>query len=165
MAQLVEWSLPTQLSSVRIQSSAKKYIERLLSTILKRRKSRNKRPGMVHLKKSPKLTCGSFRFIFIFLLYSFLEENFRLFRICRIGKTFRIKKLVISHNIQRCKTGGAGGRVTRFGEISPIWQNFKYIWQSFEGSFSNWQNFNLYLEIFLLLDKFFNVVNSQILNK
>ena len=31
--------------------------------------------------------------------------------------------------------------VTRFGEISPIWQNFKTIWQLVEGSISVWQTF------------------------
>ena len=38
--------------------------------------------------------------------------------------------------------------VTRFGEISPLWQNFKSIWLFFQGIFcfgqnfeSNWQNF------------------------
>ena len=45
------------------------------------------------------------------------------------------------------------GSVTRFGEISPLWQNFNYLWKSFEGSFSNWQIFNLFWELFLLLGK------------
>ena len=36
--------------------------------------------------------------------------------------------------------------LSRFGEISPLWQNFKHVRKSFQGSFSNWQNFEL--EIF-----------------
>ena len=31
-------------------------------------------------------------------------------------------------------------RVTRFDEISPLWQNLKSLWQIFEGKFSIWQN-------------------------
>ena len=31
--------------------------------------------------------------------------------------------------------------VTRMGEILPLWQNFKTLWQSFEGLFSIWQTF------------------------
>ena len=29
--------------------------------------------------------------------------------------------------------------VTRFGEISPLWQTLKCLWQFYEGSFSTWQ--------------------------
>ena len=36
--------------------------------------------------------------------------------------------------------------VTRFGEISAFWQNFKNIWQLFEGSISVWQTFEPTLE-------------------
>ena len=30
--------------------------------------------------------------------------------------------------------------VTRFGKISPLWQNFKTLWESLEGLFSIWHN-------------------------
>ena len=30
--------------------------------------------------------------------------------------------------------------MTRFGEISPLWQNLKSLWQFFEGKFSIWQH-------------------------
>ena len=33
------------------------------------------------------------------------------------------------------------GNVTRFGEISPIWQNLLSLWQYFEGIFSIWQSY------------------------
>ena len=29
--------------------------------------------------------------------------------------------------------------LTRFGEITPLWQNLKTLWQYFEGLFSIWQ--------------------------
>ena len=49
------------------------------------------------------------------------------------------------------KPGAAekGISVTRFGEILPLWQNFKSLWLFFEGLFCigqniepNWANFN-----------------------
>ena len=30
--------------------------------------------------------------------------------------------------------------VTRFGEISPLWQKFTSLWTIFDGLFLNWQN-------------------------
>ena len=30
---------------------------------------------------------------------------------------------------------------TRFGDISPLWQNFKALWQFVEGLLSIWENF------------------------
>ena len=30
--------------------------------------------------------------------------------------------------------------VTRFGEISALWQNFKTLWESLDDLFSIWQN-------------------------
>ena len=37
------------------------------------------------------------------------------------------------------KTGS--NSATQFGEISPLWQNFKRFWAILEGLFCNWQNF------------------------
>ena len=39
--------------------------------------------------------------------------------------------------------------VTRFGEISPIWQNELRLWQNFDGLISNWQIFESTLAKFL----------------
>ena len=44
--------------------------------------------------------------------------------------------------------------VTRFGEISPLWQNFKSLWLLFEGLFCIGQNVNLIGHIFRILGKF-----------
>ena len=36
--------------------------------------------------------------------------------------------------------------MTKFGEISPLWQNIKNIWQLYEGLISIWQTFEPTLE-------------------
>ena len=36
--------------------------------------------------------------------------------------------------------------MTRFGEISPLWQNFKNIWQFYEGLIGIWQTFEPTME-------------------
>ena len=37
--------------------------------------------------------------------------------------------------------GTSESTVTRFGEFSPLWQNFKSLWLLFEGLFCIGQNF------------------------
>ena len=39
--------------------------------------------------------------------------------------------------------------VTRFGEISPLWQNLQSLWQFFEALFTIWQNFEPTLAYFV----------------
>ena len=46
--------------------------------------------------------------------------------------------------------------VTRFGEISPFWQNMLRRWQNFNGLFSIWQKFDAIGQIYI-------VANGQIL--
>ena len=46
--------------------------------------------------------------------------------------------------------------VTRFGEISPFWQNMLRHWQNFNGLFSIWQKFDAIGQIYI-------VANGQIL--
>ena len=48
--------------------------------------------------------------------------------------------------------------VTRFCEISPLWQNFKRLWQSLNGLSSIWQ-------IFYSFRQNFSVLHGQILKK
>ena len=57
------------------------------------------------------------------------------------------------------------GSVTRFGEMSPLWQNAKIIRQLFEGLISIWQNFELTMEIQCAFGPKYIVVNGQILSK
>ena len=54
------------------------------------------------------------------------------------------------------------GSVTRFGEISPLWQNFNYLWKSFEGSLAN---FEPKLGNSFAFGQMQIAVNGQILNK
>ena len=51
--------------------------------------------------------------------------------------------------------------VTRFGEISPLWQKFKTFWLSLEGLFSIWQNFKPTLANISSKWQAFIVVNHQ----
>ena len=53
--------------------------------------------------------------------------------------------------------------VTRFGEISPLWQNFLLFWQNLDGSFCIWQSFELTLAIFYDNSQIFIVERDQIL--
>ena len=48
--------------------------------------------------------------------------------------------------------------VTRFDEISPLWQHWKNLWQCFEGLLSIWQNFEPTLANLLC---YFLVLNGQ----
>ena len=43
------------------------------------------------------------------------------------------------------KRAGLVTSVTRFGEISPLWQTFKSLWQLLKDFFNNWQQFELTL--------------------
>ena len=52
-------------------------------------------------------------------------------------------------------------RVTRFGEISPLWQNFESLWQLFDKLFSILPNF----ETMLVIGKILYVKNGQVLKK
>ena len=55
--------------------------------------------------------------------------------------------------------------VTRFGEISPLWQNFKNILQLYDGLISIWQTFEPTLENSVFFGPIYVVVNGQILSK
>ena len=55
--------------------------------------------------------------------------------------------------------------VTRFGVISPLWQNFKTLWQSLEGLFSICQNCKPILTNISSKWQSFIVVNGQKLKK
>ena len=50
--------------------------------------------------------------------------------------------------------------VTRFGEISPLWQHFKSLWRLFEGLFSLGQNFETSWEKIFVIEIIFMVVNG-----
>ena len=52
--------------------------------------------------------------------------------------------------------------MTRFCEILPLWLNFKSAWQSFEGLFSNWVNFEDVLGNNFANEQIFIVSNGQI---
>ena len=47
---------------------------------------------------------------------------------------------------KKYKSRDNSNSVTRFGEILPLWQNFKNIWQRYEGLISIWQSFEPTLE-------------------
>ena len=49
--------------------------------------------------------------------------------------------------------------VTRFGEISPLWQSFKRLWQFVKGLLSIWENFAPSLAKCLLYCKNFHYCN------
>ena len=54
-------------------------------------------------------------------------------------------------------------RVTRFGEILPLWQNRTGLWKNVDGIFSIWQNFEPTLQKYDIW-RIFIVTNGQILN-
>ena len=54
--------------------------------------------------------------------------------------------------------------VTRFGEISPLWQNFKSLPKMIDGLFSIWQILNLLWQILYAIGMIYAVVSGQILN-
>ena len=47
-----------------------------------------------------------------------------------------------------------GNNVTRFGEISPLWQNFSSHWQFFKGLFNIWQ------KVYLIFGKILQVIGN-----
>jgi len=51
--------------------------------------------------------------------------------------------------------------VTRFGEISPLWQNLKTLWLFFEGLFYIGQNFEPNWAFFMMLDTFSLLLMAQ----
>ena len=51
--------------------------------------------------------------------------------------------------------------VTRFGEISPLWQTFLSLWLFSDGLFSIWQTFKPTLAMWCAFGQFFIVVNGQ----
>ena len=53
--------------------------------------------------------------------------------------------------------------VTRFGEIVPIWYNFKSLGQKFEGLFSIWQNVDPTEAQCFTIGQFFIVADDQTL--
>ena len=55
--------------------------------------------------------------------------------------------------------------VTRFGEISPLWQTFTSIWQNFDSFFLIWQNAEPTLAICDIFGLIFIVANGQVLKK
>ena len=55
--------------------------------------------------------------------------------------------------------------MTKFGEISPLWLNFHYLGQCFEGLFSIWQYFQSNLGKNLAIVSIFIIVTGQILKK
>ena len=59
--------------------------------------------------------------------------------------------------------GVNGMSVTRLGEISPFWQNFKSLRQIFEGLFLIWQNVESTWQNFCIIGLIFIVVVGQIL--
>ena len=59
------------------------------------------------------------------------------FQALTVKKAF--SRIVTCHNLM------VSSSVTRFGEILPLWHNFKSLGQIFEGLFSIWQSFNLTL--------------------
>ena len=54
--------------------------------------------------------------------------------------------------------------VTRFGEISPLWQHIKNLSPFHDGLFSIWQNINLPFQILNAMGENFNVESCQIFN-
>ena len=48
-----------------------------------------------------------------------------------------------------CPSMMAGNSVTRFGEVSPLWHDFRKLWSFWKGSFGIWQNFELTLVNFI----------------
>ena len=55
--------------------------------------------------------------------------------------------------------------VTRFGEISLIWQHFKSLWHQFESLLSLGQNFEIAQANCFVVRKIFIVINGQKMNK
>ena len=55
--------------------------------------------------------------------------------------------------------------VTRFGEISPLWQIFEELWQLVKSLFSIWQNQNLLWQIACAIWLIYIVVNSHNIEK
>ena len=66
---------------------------------------------------------------------------------------------------RHCLKLGVDINATRFGEISPLWRVFSYLWQFFECFFHICQNFEPTLATFYRIGQMFIVVNGQILNK
>ena len=55
--------------------------------------------------------------------------------------------------------------MTRFGEISPLWQSFEGLWQLVKSLLSIWQYYNLLLQISCTIELVFIAVNGQITKK
>ena len=53
--------------------------------------------------------------------------------------------------------------MTRLGEISPLWQNFKVFGQLLKALFTIWQNFEPILAIFYAIGQIYIPINGQIL--
>ena len=53
--------------------------------------------------------------------------------------------------------------VTRFGDISPIWQNFTSLWQSFNSLFLIWKMMGVLRQIWNIIWLIFIVANGQLL--
>ena len=58
---------------------------------------------------------------------------------------------------------GGTSSVTRFGEISPLWQKFTSRWQIFDCSFLIWKMLSLLSQICDIIGLVFFVANGQIL--
>ena len=65
------------------------------------------------------------------------------------------------------KPGAAekGISVTRFGEILPLWQNFKSLWLFFEGLFCIWQTLEPNWANVFEIGQILIVVNGPILKR
>ena len=55
--------------------------------------------------------------------------------------------------------------VTRFGEMTPLWQIFKALWQNFDGLVSVEQNFEPHLANLFTMWQILIVLNGQKINK
>ena len=73
----------------------------------------------------------------------------------------RCKSCRRKKSLQRnCKADDCNS-VTRFGEISPLWQNFKSLWLFFEDYFLLAKIFTSIGQIFMILDKFWMFFMAQ----
>ena len=72
------------------------------------------------------------------------------------------RKLRHQHKLENI---GSLSSVTRFGEISPLWQNFTSLWQIVDSLFLIWHMLILFGRIGYIIGLIFIVANSQILKK
>ena len=100
--------------------------------------------SMLYMAKFWKIICHSVTLILIFgFLAIYFETASRTHDIATqnrksLVQTTPIRKnniemFLFSRTLSKGEKKEKWSSVSKFGEISPIWQNYKYIWQSFDG--------------------------------